>query len=297
MFVDNRRGLNYYYSLPRPISVNQYNYTVNEGLSGIGSFFKKIGTSLGRVFSAGLWDPSKNRFFVPFSSGHVRTFGKGFTTLSTGGLVNADKFFDSRTMRTIGTVVGATGAALTGTAAIGAVAGSGFSVTGGLGVLQSGGSSLLGGMKSIGGMFGGGSGLMKSVGSMFGGGGGGLFSSGMQLISPFLQRGGGQQIEQVPQQQEIVQTNYPLPVSPVGIYPPYYYNPNYVQPYSYNPNVERGYYQYKDGNLIGPIESPSIKPTVEEIRERRELLPGGVDVFTINGIEDVVDSWGSVVRY
>lgn len=87
-------------------------------LDGFLDTLKNFGSGVVKFATGGIYDPTKNRFFVPFSSGHVRNFSQGFVNTSTLGLVKTDKFFGSQTMRTIGTVVGAVGAAAT--AAVGA---------------------------------------------------------------------------------------------------------------------------------------------------------------------------------
>ncbi len=272
-FVSNGRYLPH----PRRIVVNPYYYGIEEGLGGIGSFFKKLGINLGRLFSGGLWDPGKNRFFVPFSSGHMRTLGKGFIGTGTLGLVNSDKFFDTRTMRTIGTIAGITAGVATG-AAVGAMGG--LSAVGAkLGTIGSQVGSVLPSL-----------GTVKSIAQ--------VGASGMQILGPLLQKQSGMQVEQ-PMIQEVVQSGYPTVVSPVSMYPPYYYDPRYQQPYVQNPFVQRAYYEYDtQGNIIGPIQSPSVQPTIEEVRVRREFLPGGVEIFAVSGYDsDTVDTFGKPVYY
>lgn len=92
-----------------------------DGLGGVDGFLdvlKNFGSGIVKYATGGIYDPNKNRFYVPFSSGQVRNFAQGFVNTHTLGLVKTDKFFNSQTMRTIGTVVGATAAAAT--AAVGA---------------------------------------------------------------------------------------------------------------------------------------------------------------------------------
>lgn len=241
-----------------------------EGLSGFGSFFKKLGVGLGRTFSGGLWDPSKNRFFVPFSSGHMRTLGKGMTAVATGGLVNADKFFDSRTMRTIGTVVGAGAGVVVGAVAAPAI--------------MSGASSLASG---AGEMLSSGMGILKNVGT-----GLQLFQTGSKLLGGGL-FGGGSQQPQEQQPTEIVQSGYPTLVNPVGMYPPptMPYNP-----YSYNPYVPMSAYQYSD-SAVQKVPETYKAPEVHVPVIKRETLPGGVEITTISGHDDMVNSFGVPVRY
>jgi hypothetical protein len=249
-------------------------YSDAEGLSGfkfkfkapkIGSFAKKLGVGFGRVFSGGLWDPSKNRFFVPFSSGHMRTLGKGITTVSTGGLVNADKFFDSRTMRTIGTVVGASTGVVVGAVAAPAI--------------MSGASSLFSG---AGGMLSSGMGILKNVGT-----GLQIFQTGSKLL------GGGGKQSQEQQVTEIAQTGYPTLVNPVGMYPPPMMPYN---PYSYNPYVPMSAYQYSD-SVAQKVPETYKAPEVRTPVIKRETLPGGVEITTISGHDDMVNSFGVPVRY
>lgn len=87
-------------------------------LDGFLDTLKNFGFGAVKMMTGGIYDPAKNRFYVPFSSGNVRNLAQGFVNTSTLGLVKTDKFFGSQTMRTIGTVVGATAAAAT--AAVGA---------------------------------------------------------------------------------------------------------------------------------------------------------------------------------
>lgn len=250
-----------------------YNVPVeyNEGLSGfkIGKFFKKIGISFGRIASAGLWDPAKNRFFVPFSSGHIRTLGKGWTTALTGGLVNADKFFDTRTMRTIGTVTGAVAGAVTGAVAAPALIGAASSAAG-----------------SIGGVVSSGFGALKTLGT-----GLQLFQTGSQLLGGGL-FGGGKPSVEGGQVQEVPQTGYPTLVNPVSVYP---YGFSGV-PYQYNPYVPMGAYQYSDGN-VQKTQDVYAPPTVQAPTIKRETLPGGVDIVTLSGSDDMVNSFGVRVSY
>lgn len=88
----------------------------NDGLGGVDGFLdvlKNFGSGIVKFASAGLYDPSKNRFYVPFSSGQMRNYAQGFVNTSTFGLVKTDKFFNSQTMKTIGAVAGGVAAAAT----------------------------------------------------------------------------------------------------------------------------------------------------------------------------------------
>lgn len=85
-------------------------------LDGILDTFKNLGSGIVKFATAGLYDPSKNRFYVPFSSGQMRNWAQGAVNTTTLGLVKTDKFFNSQTMKTIGTVAG--GLAAAGTAAV-----------------------------------------------------------------------------------------------------------------------------------------------------------------------------------
>jgi len=82
-------------------------------VDGILDTLKNFGSGIVKFTTAGLYDPSKNRFFVPFSSGQMRNWAQGATNTATLGLVKTDKFFGSQTMRTIGTVAGAAAAGAT----------------------------------------------------------------------------------------------------------------------------------------------------------------------------------------
>jgi hypothetical protein len=210
----------------------------------VGSFAKKLGVGFGRTFSGGLWDPSKNRFFVPFSSGHMRTLGKGITTISTGGLVNADKFFDSRTMRTIGTVVGAGTGVVVGAVAAPAI------------------------MGGAGGMLSSGMGILKNVGT-----GLQIFQIGSKLLG-----GGGKQS----QEEQATEVN------PVGMYLP--------STMPYNPYVPISAYQYSD-SAVRKVPETYKAPEVRTPVIKREILPGGVEITTISGHDDMVNSFGVPVRY
>ncbi|MEM4360113.1 MAG: hypothetical protein QXT45_06255 [Candidatus Bilamarchaeaceae archaeon] len=247
----------------RKLMLPQYRVSLDdEGLGGfkIGKFFKKVGTSFGRVFSGGLWDPSKNRFFVPFSSGHMRTLGKGLVGTASLGLINADKFFDSRTMRTLGTVTGVAVGAVAGGAAVSAVTGT-----------------------SIGSM-------IPSIGTL--GKGLDIASKGFGLMQGFMGGGGSQEVPQ-PQvvEQQSVQTNYPTVVNPVSMYP--YDGP---VPYTYDPYGRQGEVVRSDDQL-NIVQSPSWQESVLVKKESEYLLPGGVEVKTVEGLGEVVDVWGKRVRY
>ena len=86
-------------------------------LGDIMDVFKNFGSGVVKFVTGGIYDPNKNRFYVPFSSGQMRNWGQGLTNTATLGLVKTDKFFNSQTMRTIGTIAGA--AAATGVAYFG----------------------------------------------------------------------------------------------------------------------------------------------------------------------------------
>ena len=80
-------------------------------LDGILDTLKNFGSGVVKFATAGIYDPNKNRFYVPFSSGQMRNWAQGAVNTTTLGLVKTDKFFGSQTMRTIGTVAGAAAAA------------------------------------------------------------------------------------------------------------------------------------------------------------------------------------------
>lgn len=187
----------------------------------IGKFFKNIGISAIRVGTLGAYDPKKNRFFAPFSSGSVRNLAKGLTGASTMGLVNADKFFDSRTMRTVGTVVGAVGAGVATVATAGALAPAAFGAIGG--VASSVGGAIMTGAKVLGA----GIGLFQTGSRIFGRSGGGGGGGGGQVV-----------VQQIPQ------TGYPTVVSPLESAPGTYSG---GVPYQYNPVTGVAAYQY-DGS-------------------------------------------------
>lgn len=87
-----------------------------EGLGELGDIldiFKNFGTGVVKSLTAGIYDPSKNRFYVPFSSGQMRNWAQGVTNTATLGLVKTDKFFNSNTMRTVGTIAGVAAAGAT----------------------------------------------------------------------------------------------------------------------------------------------------------------------------------------
>jgi len=76
-------------------------------MSGLGGFFdtlKRFGSGIVQSYSLGMYDPRKNRFYVPFTGGQVRNAMQGVANVATLGLVNTDKFFGSNTMRTIGNI-------------------------------------------------------------------------------------------------------------------------------------------------------------------------------------------------
>lgn len=72
--------------------------------SGFGKVLKTFGSGVVQTMTAGMYDPRKNRFYVPFTGGQVRNWMQGFTNATTLGLVNTDKFFNSNTMRTVANV-------------------------------------------------------------------------------------------------------------------------------------------------------------------------------------------------
>jgi len=85
-------------------------------LDGFLDVLKNFGSGVVKFATAGLYDPSKNRFYVPFSSGQMRNWAQGVTNTTTFGLVKTDKFFNSKTAKTIGAVAG--GLAAAGAAAV-----------------------------------------------------------------------------------------------------------------------------------------------------------------------------------
>lgn len=85
-------------------------------LDGFLDVLKNFGSGVVKFATAGLYDPSKNRFYVPFSSGQMRNWAQGATNTTTLGLVKTDKFFNSQTAKTIGAIAG--GVAAAGTAAV-----------------------------------------------------------------------------------------------------------------------------------------------------------------------------------
>lgn len=85
-------------------------------LDGFLDTLKNFGSGVVKFATAGLYDPSKNRFYVPFSSGQMRNWAQGLTNTTTLGLVKTDKFFNSQTAKTIGTIAG--GVAAAGAAAV-----------------------------------------------------------------------------------------------------------------------------------------------------------------------------------
>ena len=104
------------------------------GVSGLGEvdgFWKDLGKSMKvfgqstlRVATAGMYDPSKNRFLVPFTGAQVRNAQTGLIGMTTGGWVgsgakvNTDKFMNSRTGKILGNIGAAAQAAfVTGAAA------------------------------------------------------------------------------------------------------------------------------------------------------------------------------------
>jgi len=82
-------------------------------LDGFLDTLKNFGSGVVKFATAGIYDPSKNRFYVPFSSGMMRNAAQGFVNTSTLGLVRTDKFFNSQTAKTVGAVAGGVAAAAT----------------------------------------------------------------------------------------------------------------------------------------------------------------------------------------
>lgn len=99
--------------LMRPSDHTIHGHGLGE-VDGILDVVKNFGFGVVKSLSGGLYDPSKNRFYVPFSSGQMRNWAQGVVNTSTLGLVKTDKFFNSNTMKTIGTIAG--GIAAAGTA-------------------------------------------------------------------------------------------------------------------------------------------------------------------------------------
>lgn len=97
----NRRVVQHGRTLYLPSQRHQIN---GDGLGGVLDTFKNLGKGVVSVLTAGMYDISKNRFYVPFSGGQARNLMQGFTNTTTLGLVNTDKFFNSQTMRTVGNV-------------------------------------------------------------------------------------------------------------------------------------------------------------------------------------------------
>lgn len=82
-------------------------------VDGVLDIFKNFGSGIVQAATAGLYDPRKNRFYVPFSSGQMRNLAQGVTNTSTLGLVKTDKFFNSNTAKTVGTIAGVAAAGAT----------------------------------------------------------------------------------------------------------------------------------------------------------------------------------------
>lgn len=92
-----------------------------DGLGDLDGFLdvvKNFGSGVVKYMTAGIYDPTKNRFYVPFTGGQVRNWMQGITNTATLGLVKTDKFFGSQTMRTVGNIAAGVEAA-----AVAAVAG------------------------------------------------------------------------------------------------------------------------------------------------------------------------------
>lgn len=98
--------------LMRPSDYTIHGHGLGE-LDGILDNLKAFGSGIVQFATGGLYDPRKNRFYVPFSSGQMRNFAQGFVNTHTLGLVRTDKFFNSQTIKTVGTVAGAVAAAAT----------------------------------------------------------------------------------------------------------------------------------------------------------------------------------------
>ncbi len=102
-----------------------------DGLGDFLDILKNFGSGTVKLLTAGIYDPNKNRFYVPFSGGQVRNAMQGFTNFSTLGLVNTDKFFNSNTMRTVGNIGAGIEAAAVATIGAGALTGTmGFGASG-----------------------------------------------------------------------------------------------------------------------------------------------------------------------
>jgi len=90
----------------------------------VGKTFKTFGLSTIRVATAGMYDPSKNRFLVPFTGAQVRNATSGAIGVTTGGIVgsggivNTDRFMNSKTGKVLGNVGAAVQAAVVGGAAM-----------------------------------------------------------------------------------------------------------------------------------------------------------------------------------
>lgn len=122
-----------------------------DGLGGIGDIFKRIGQGALSIATLGMYDLNKNRFYAPFSGGQVRNYMKGFSNVTTMGLVNSDKFFDSRTMRTVGNIgagIEAAAVAVVGGHALMGAMGSASTVAGGTGSVVGSGSGAVTGATS-----------------------------------------------------------------------------------------------------------------------------------------------------
>lgn len=84
--------------------------------NGLGGFFdvlKNFGSGVVKAATLGIYDPNKNRFYVPFTGGQIRNWAQGVTNTATLGLVKTDKFFNSQTMRTVGNIGAGVAAAAT----------------------------------------------------------------------------------------------------------------------------------------------------------------------------------------
>lgn len=140
--VTGRRVVRHGRVLYLPSSRNQVN---GDGLGGITDILKNFGTGALSMATAGMYDASKNRFYVPFSGGQVRNWMKGMTNFSTLGLVNTDKFFNSQSMRTVGNIGAGVEAAVVATLGVGALTGTmgfGASTTAATGAVSGSGSAV-----------------------------------------------------------------------------------------------------------------------------------------------------------
>lgn len=88
--------------------------------------------------SGGLYDPSKNRFFVPFSSGWARNFAEPIANMSTAGTQHKQigDLKNKETVKTAGAVAGALAAAAAGAGGASLMSGAGSAAGAGGGLAQ-----------------------------------------------------------------------------------------------------------------------------------------------------------------